>query len=92
MTTEMLPYTDGRSSVTNPVVVPQCCEEKCLDFLCRRDIEELRCRWTAKSLKQQREVILEAMHVSKPSQDQGWIKAKFQIFVSIFPDSLLLPS
>ena len=78
--------------MTNPVVVQQCCGEKCLDLLCRRDIEELRCRLTAKSPRQQREVILEAMHVTKPSKDKGWIKAKFQIFVSILPNSFLLPS
>ena len=92
MTTAVLPCTDGRNSATNPVVVRQCCKEKCLDLLCRRDIEELRCRLTAKSPRQQREVILEAMHVSKPSKDKGWIKAKFQIFVSILLNSVLLHS
>lgn len=69
-------------TIANPLSVDECCSDKCLEYLCKKDIEDLRSRLVTKGRQQQREIIVETLHISKSSKDEPWTKAKFEVFVS----------
>ena len=51
-------YTVKRNLKANPLSAEGCCSDKCLEYHCKKDIEDLQSCLVTKGQQQQREIIM----------------------------------